>query len=438
MTMHSSGPQPRGGDVLVVNWENGGNMPPFLGLARRLIERGHRVRLLSDEANRQDAAQVEQLEFAPYSRAPSRPDKSAGSDILRDWQYVFAPRRLNRLVAAIMVGPAGAYADDVLEQIDRRRPDVLVVNEALLGGLIAGESSGVPVVAVSPHTYQYPASGRPPFGVGLAPLGGVVGTSRDRVFDWFATGVYDRHLGRLNAVRSRYGLHRVKHVLDVVRRADRLLVMTSPAFDFVPVPLPHHVRYVGPILDDPIGPNAWVSPWEANDERPLVLVGLSTTFMGQVALLQRIVTALGELPVRGLVTVGPAINPESIATPANVWATSFVPHSQVLPSAAVMVTHGGHGSIMRALAHDVPLVVMPMARDQLDNAVRVAVRGAGLQLKPSAPVPAIRRAVARTLAEPSFHAAAERLGAQIRLDAAKGSAVHEIEAVMIQAHQSEK
>jgi MGT family glycosyltransferase len=211
--------------------------------------------------------------------------------------------------------------------------------------------------------------------------------------------------------------------------ADLRLIQTSEAFDFPIDPPPSNVRYVGPVLDDPDWAGAWRSPWPESDRRPLVVASLSSTFQNQRGLLQRIVTALGMLEVRGLVTLGPAMAGERFDVPANVAVAASAPHAQVLPHADAVVTHAGHGTVMRALVHGVPLLCLPMGRDQDDNAARVVARGAGLRLRPSAKPPRIAAAVRRLLDEPEFRANATRLGRIIADDAAADRAVAELETV---------
>ena len=97
-------------------------------------------------------------------------------------------------------------------------------------------------------------------------------------------------------------------------------------------------------------------------------------------LLQRAADALGRLPVRGLVTTGPAIDPAVIRAPANVSVRRWVRHADVLPYCSAVLSHGGHGTVIKALAAGVPLVVAPLGRDQPDNAARVVRAGAGLRV----------------------------------------------------------
>ena len=149
--------------------------------------------------------------------------------------------------------------------------------------------------------------------------------------------------------------------------------------------------------------------------------------MDHGAVLQRATTALGELPVRGLVTTGPAIQVESIDAPPNVTVVERAPHSEVLRHAAAVVTHAGHGTVIKALAAGVPVVALPLGRDQLDNAARVVHHGAGLKLKPKASPEAIAGAVRRVLGEPSYAAGARRLAAAISEETAHDQAVEELE-----------
>ena len=91
-----------------------------------------------------------------------------------------------------------------------------------------------------------------------------------------------------------------------------------------------------------------------------------------------------------------------------------------------MVTHGGHGTVMRALVNGVPMLVIPHGRDQNDNAVRVTERGAGLRLTAGASVEEIRGACERLLGEAAFLEGAKRLGETVAAEAAGCSVVKEL------------
>src|SRR5207237_10847939 len=123
----------------------------------------------------------------------------------------------------------------------------------------------------------------------------------------------------------------------------------------------------------------------------------------------RTLTALRALPVRGLVTLGPALAPDQFQAPANVVLTPFVPHALILPQVAAIVSQCGHGTVMKALAAGVPLVCLPLLGDQPDIAARVVHAGAGVRLPQDASSTAIRTAIQRVMTAPGFRDGAQRL-----------------------------
>jgi UDP:flavonoid glycosyltransferase YjiC (YdhE family) len=70
---------------LFVLFEGGGNVPPTLGLAKGLVERGHSVRVMSDPCN-QTEVRLAGCEFTPYHRTPHRLDKTAASTLITDYE----------------------------------------------------------------------------------------------------------------------------------------------------------------------------------------------------------------------------------------------------------------------------------------------------------------------------------------------------------------
>lgn len=293
----------------------------------------------------------------------------------------------------------------------------------LLGALIAAESRRIPCASLVPNVVSLPAEGMPPFGTGFLPPNGVIGRARDRALNAIVDRLWNKGLPELNRTRASFGLPPLDRLLAQYERCDRVLALTGAAFDF-PADLPDNVRYVGPHLDDP----AWAEPWAPpDDDRPFILVAMSTTFMDHVDQLQRVVTALAALPVCGLVTTGPAIDPDQIEAPDAISVVRSAPHREVLAHADVLITHGGHGTVMKGLVAGVPIVCMPTGRDQPDNAARLTHRGAGVRVSKGATPAKIAAAVRRVLDDPSFRTAAERLGEQLRSEAGRGSEVADLE-----------
>lgn len=416
-------------DFLFCTWEGGGCVPPVLSVARKLIQRGHAVRVMAEDCNR---AEVEAAgaEFVGYTLAPNRPGKTAGHDIVRDWEGATPAEQLGRVQERIMCGPALEYARDVHAEIHKRRPDLVVSSDLLFGPMVGAEAACTPYAVFSPNVCLHPLPGVPPFGPGFFPARDEQERQRDAQVAAANREWMNRGLPAVNAARLAFGLPPVADLEEQTAKAIRYWLATSPAFDFPAEKLPDNLRYVGPELEDTLQA-AWVSPWPQGETRPLVLVALSTTFQNQGATLQRLLDAIGTLPVRGLATLGPALEASQFRVPGNVALLPSAPHGEVMKEAAMAVTHCGHGTVMKALAAQLPLLCLPMGRDQHDNAARVVARGAGLVLPADADAESLAAALRRLLDEPSFRAAAARLGAQIAKDAANSSLVEELESIAV-------
>jgi len=419
---------------LFAHWEGGGNTPPMLAVVRRLVGRGHTVRVLSDLCNHSEA-EAAGASFASWTRIAARPDKSIDGDPLKDWEAASPTALLALLRDRMFVGPALAYAQDLLQELRRFPADVVVANDMLLGAMAGAESAGVPCVALSSNIYSYPRPGVPPFGPGFQPAKGLAGRLRDALIRTMALRVFGRGTPAFNATRRALGLGPVSHPFDQVARVSKFVVLSSTAFDFPSTSLPANVVYAGPELVDPAWTDPWTSPWPEEDSRPLVIVGFSTTFQDQAAALARVIQALSTLDVRAVVTSGPAIDPTALPSAANVLVCSSAPHNQLLPQAAAMVTHAGHGTVIRSLATGVPLLCLPMGRDQNDNAARVVARGAGMRLSPKAGATQIREAIRQILESPRYRESARTLGAKIAAEARNSRAVSVLEEVAATARR---
>jgi MGT family glycosyltransferase len=412
-------------------WDGSGTVPPELSVARALIERDHRVTVLADPTIEGEALAAG-AGFRPWQEAPHLRSRDPQDDFLRDFEVDNPPDMIARLCERLICGPASAYAAETTQAIREVRPDAVVSSAFLLGPQVAAEAAGLPLAALFSNIYPLPAPGLPPFGAGLAPARDEDERQLHAAIGQEGGAMWNAHLAPLNAARAELGLAPLSGVWDQLDHAERVLVLSSSAFDF-PAELPDNVRYVGPRFDDP----AWAEEWRppAGDE-PLVLTSLSTGNMEQLPVLRRIVDALGALPVRGVVTTGHAVDPAELPAHPQVQVLRSAPHRTVLEHASAVVTHGGHGTVIKALAADMPLLVMPMGRDQLDNATRVTERGAGLRLDPDAGADAIAAAVQRLLDEPGFREAAAQLGARLRAEAQGDEVVGELEALVRNDHET--
>ena len=346
--------------ILAVTWDGGGNVPPMLGIAGELQRRGHRIRVLG-HTQQGEAVTSAGLDFVAYRRA-------------RPWSPTVAAtgaRFLLRFLFDVFTEPR--IGEDVCDELAREPFDLALIDSMTLAGLRAAQRAGVPTAVLmhTLHRYHTHAWSRGPIGVVAAVRG--------------------MRPGRLwNA-------------------ADRVLVATDADLDpSAGRRLPSNVLYTG-VVQAPVRPGT-------PDEKPLVLVSLSTIFFeGQEATLQAVIDGLEGLPIRVVVTTG-AVAPDALRAPTHFEVHRHLPHDDIMPSAALVVGHGGHSTTMRALAHGVPLLVLPMHRllDQPMIGEAIAAAGAGRVLPKTASAEEIRSAVRSLLQDPSYRRAAEAAGARLR------------------------
>jgi UDP:flavonoid glycosyltransferase YjiC (YdhE family) len=132
-----------------------------------------------------------------------------------------------------------------------------------------------------------------------------------------------------------------------------------------------------------------------------------------------------------VVTTGPVIEASTLRVPANAVMHEYVDHDLLMPEATLVIGHGGHATTMRALAHDLPLLVMPM-HPMLDQPIVGQViqeAGAGRTLPQEAQANEIRPVVEELLAPGPHRTAAARLGVLIRDSRGAETAADQILAV---------
>ncbi len=413
---------------LIATWEGGGSVGPKLTVARKLIDAGHDVRVMSDECNRLESEAIG-ARFVPWTRAPSRTDRNRESDPILDWAQANPLEGFAQALHDVFAGRALDYALDVIDELRREGADLVISSELLFGVMAACETLDQPLVLMPCNSLMFPLTDAPPAGpVKFEDMAPDQQAEAGAMFA-AASAMFDSGLPLLNAARAQLALPPLGSLMEQLRPARRVLIGISRHFDFAPEGDHGRFAYVGPQLDDLAWAGEWQSPWPQDDARPLALVGFSTTFQNHIAVLQRVIDALATLPVRALVTLGPAIRPEELTPAANTVLVRSAPHNAVLKEANLVVTHGGHGTLARAMAHKLPVLVIPHGRDQDGNAARIVAHGAGLMLPPSAATHEINDALERVLYDRSLHQGALRLGSEVEREMRESRVVEELEAL---------
>lgn len=332
--------------------------------------------------------------------------------------------------AAGVFATRGTYdAPDFRAAIDGVRPDAAIVDINSWGAGFAAEAWGGPWVSFSPYTPALSSPGTPPFGPGLPPMGGFLGRARDAVLGKAVLGAVEQSLlPRLNALREQLGLPPVASADEFLRKAPLMLVTTAKPFEYAVTDWGQEVLMVGAATWEP--PQD-IPEWLNSIDRPIVLVTTSSEFQDDGVLVRTALDAFRDEPVHVVATM-PAGIPDGLDVPANSTVVDFVPHNAVLDRAAVAVTHGGMGSTQKALAHGVPVCVVPFGRDQLEVARRVEVSKSGTRLPRRKLSPErLRRGVKDAMA---MRAGAARVAEGYAAAGGASAAADAIEARLLQSH----
>jgi hypothetical protein len=273
---------------------------------------------------------------------------------------------------------------DLLSTCEAWRPDLLVREMTEFAGCVAAERVGIPHAAVQVGAWR-------------SDLHALIGSA-------------------LDDLRDRVGLRADPERVMPFRY---LLLTPVPASFIDPArPLPataHPMRYV-PFDVGPVGTGCvpgWIETLEA---RRTIYATLGTANNRTPGLAAAIVDALRDEPINLILTVGPNADPAEFGEqPSHVRVEQYVPQSVLMPSCDLVVCHGGFGTMVTALDAGLPLVIIPIAADQPDNARRCADLDVAEVISPEQRTPeVIQTAVRAVLGEPRYRRSAERLRAEMR------------------------
>jgi MGT family glycosyltransferase len=309
--------------------------------------------------------------------------------------------------------------------IAEERPDFLLVDPALWGGVIAAEASTLPWATVAHNPLLFRGLGVDVRARGLAPPRGLLERMWYHMLWKQQREEDDRLLPAINAVRSARRLRPLAHAWDLDFLPPLVLAATAEPFEYPRGDWPPSLLFVGPLFWDPPAPHL---DWHGASGVPLVLLVDSTVRdpAPSASWVNVAITALADEPLEVIATVPTDCAPTRL--PVNVRVERFIPHNRVLPHASCVVCHGGFGITQRALAAGIPVVVVPFGYDRFDVARRVEVCEAGVVVPRRRLTPqSLRAAVYKAMA---CKAGAERIANVFRRSGGPRAAADAIEPML--------
>jgi UDP:flavonoid glycosyltransferase YjiC (YdhE family) len=292
------------------------------------------------------------------------------------------------------------------ERVRAVRPDAVVADILTLAPALAGELEGVPVATLVPHVHPGTPHGWAPYSMGARLPRTAIGRRLWTLTDAIVGRGLEQGRAELNETRRRLGLPPLAHVHGGLSRT-LCMVGTFPQLEYPRRWEPwEHV----------VGPLFWEQPFDDVEpppgDAPLVLVAPSTSQDPEQRLLRAAVEGLAGEDVRVLASTNRRPPAEPVAVGPNTRLVDWVSYARTMPRCDVVVCHGGHGTVARALAAGCVVVVVPAAGDMNENAARVDWAGVGVRLPRRLATPgAVRLAVRAALAQPRLRARARELAA---------------------------
>jgi rhamnosyltransferase subunit B len=366
------GPKPL--NVLLVTVGSAGDVHPFIALGLALRARGHRATILTNPFF-QPLVDRQGLGFVPLGTTEDFESALHDPDL---WH----PRKGFKVVAQRMMVPAIA---EIYRAIERHADagTVVAASGISFGARVAQDKLGIATATV----HLQPAIIRSLVDQGM--LGYLrISASQPmwlkraffRLVDWAAI---DHHLkGPLNEFRATLGLSAVDRVLHRWIHSPQCVIGFFPEwFAARQSDWPPHTHLVGfPLWDGGGGGGPVSAPPAAREfldsgDPPIIFTPGSAA-----ATMQRFfstsVEAARRLGARAMLVTNYA-GQLPRALPKNVQAFGYVPFSEVLPRAALLVYHGGIGTLAQTIKAGIPHLVVPCAHDQFDNGWRIEQLGLG-------------------------------------------------------------
>jgi MGT family glycosyltransferase len=367
---------------LIAAFGDAGHVFPAIALGRALRGRGHEVTIETWE-ERRAAVEGAGLGFAAAEEyrmfPPPDPDSADGAH-------------------------AAEAARALLPLLEEMRPHAVVSDILTLAPSLAAERAGVPLATLIPHIYPVVEPGLPFFAVGLRPPRTALGRTAWRAGQRALNIGLEQGRRDLNRQRERLGLAPIDRFHGGIS-TELALVATFPQLEY-PRQWPDAVEVTGPLSFELPYPEIDPPP----GDEPLVLVAPSTAHDSDNHLVRTALAAFADEPVRVVATTNRVVPQQPIDVPANAVLVDWLSYGQLMPAASLVVSHGGHGTVARALSAGTPVLVCPITGDMSETAMRVAWAGCGLSLpwRLCRPAP-LRWAARRLLGDPAFTARAGEL-----------------------------
>ncbi|KJL29240.1 glycosyltransferase [Microbacterium oxydans] len=411
--------------VLITSSPLLGHLTPGVLIGAELARRGHRVRVLTGARHRERVERAG-LEFVPLDVAADFDDRDMRSAFpqVADLTGI---RGLSAGVLEVFSKPVDAQFASVERALGDVPTDV-VLSEMLFAGvyplalLPKSERPRIGILGISPMTLGAP--GLPPYGMGLLPATGPIGSLRNWILYQAANRVVLRPAQKYLAQAMRRLTDTTLSVpfFEMPGLGDALIHLGTQGFEY-PRPRPRtRLIFAGPLSSRNVGGE--VPDW-AEDIEGRKVVHVTQGTVANADLRELVVPTVESL--RGtetlVVITGGGRPADEVLTelrqhlgelPDNIRVSTFLDYEWLFPRIQLFITNGGYGGVNEALRHAVPVVVVGNTEDKPEVAARVEWSRVGVRVRSTLPSAGeMRKAIDLVLGDPSFRDRAATMSEEI-------------------------
>lgn len=365
--------------VLFTSFPAYGHVNTILPLAREASRAGHEVAFATGA---ELVPALERRGFDTWQVGPSCAETHAAvraaeptiDELPRD-------ERMRVAIHGVFIGSAAKRAVELIPRAERWRPDIVVHEVTELAGALAAAHIGARHVV---------------HGLGLDPPAELWQTLFGPAFAKLC------------------GEWQVAELAENVSSATYLDIC-PPSLRSAEMPFFRHIVPLRPAAGEPAAGERLPEALASLPYPRTIHLTLGTVFNEAPGVMEKAIAGLRELPLNLVVTTGPGTDPARFGPqPPHLLLAPYIPHTLLLPRCDMVVSHGGAGIMLCALAHGLPQLILPQGADQFMNATAGEAAGIALALTPDAfSADAVTAATERLIAEPAFRHAAQRVQAEI-------------------------
>ncbi|MFT3705361.1 MAG: glycosyltransferase [Agriterribacter sp.] len=409
-----------GKKILFANFPASGHFNPLTGLAVYLKEAGCDVRWYTSRTFTDKLHKLNIMHY-PFKRAIDVADNDFDTAFPGRLKHKTQIGRLKFDIIHSFILRAPEYYED-LQEIYKEFPFELMIADCAFTAIpFVKDLMHIPVVAIGVLPLSENSKDLPPSGLGMIPSYTWAGQIKQQLLRWITKQVIFRKPDQvLHELFNTYNIaHHNKSIFDILsHKADILLQIGAPGFEYYRSDLGNHVRFIGALL--PYASAKKQDQWfdsRLNRYSKIILVTQGTVEKEVTKILIPTLEAFKDSDTLVIATTGGSqTNELRLKYPHdNIIIEDFIPFQDVMPYTDVYITNGGYGGVMLSIENNLPMVVAGLHEGKNEICARVGYFNLGINLKTETPSPAkLKKAVETVISQETYKAGIMKMGEELR------------------------